>query len=124
MAFGWLLTAAVLSASPDAAEVTLTAERVLHDGREDRTIAEGRAHLETAGLAIDAERIVYDKRRDVVTAVGHVVARLTRDTPTSVLADVVSLRLSGDRVEEVWVLDGTAAARGGANAERLLMART
>jgi LPS-assembly protein len=125
MSFGWFLTAALLSASPDTAEVTLTAERVLHDGREQRTIAEGRAHLETAGAAVDADRIVYDRSRDVVTAVGHVVARVAQGgTPTSVLADVVSLRLSGERVDEIWVLDGVATARGGANVDKLLAATT
>jgi LPS-assembly protein len=124
MSFGWILSAALLSASPDPTEVTLTAERVLHDGREQRTIAEGQAHLETAGVAVDADRIVYDRSREVVTAVGHVVARVAQGTPTSVLADVVSLRLSGERVEEIWVLDGVATARGGANVDRLLAATT
>ncbi|MDX2013052.1 MAG: hypothetical protein SFW67_22855 [Myxococcaceae bacterium] len=125
MSFGWILTATLLSASPDATELTLTAERVLHDGREQRTIAEGRAHLETAGAAVDADRIVYDRSREVVTAVGHVVARVAQGgTPTAVMADVVSLRLTGERVDEIWVLDGVATARGGANVDKLLAATT
>jgi LPS-assembly protein len=124
MSVGWILTAALLSASPDATEVTLTAERVLHDGKADRTIAEGRAHLQTGGAAVDAERIVYDQSRDVVTAVGRVVARVAQGTPLSVTADVVSLRLAGERVEEIWVLDGVATARGGANVDKLLRATT
>ncbi|MBE2251328.1 MAG: LPS-assembly protein LptD [Myxococcus sp.] len=124
-----LLTAAMVAAATagaaETSQFTLTAERMLHDGASKRTIAEGRAHLETAGAAVDAERLVYDQERQTVVAIGHVVARIAQDaTPTAIIADVAEFKLDGEQVVEVHVLDGKAFAKAGANIPKLLAATT
>ncbi|MBL8923986.1 MAG: LPS-assembly protein LptD [Myxococcaceae bacterium] len=127
MSPGWLLSLLIAAApaSAEPVEITLTAERVLHDGQTKRTIAEGKAHLETAGAAIDAERIFYDQPRETVLAVGSVIARLVQGTaPTVMIGDVVELRLEGEQVVEAHVLDGRAFAKAGADPGRLLAATT
>ncbi len=114
-----------MAATGQTDEVTLTAERLLHDGAADRTLAEGRAHLDTDGAAIDAERIVYEQQTGVITAVGHVVARFAqRGAPMAVLADLVTLRLEGTQVVEISVLDGVAVMKREANVTKLLAATT
>lgn len=124
----WLLSAAVLSAAAAGAqttELTLTAERLLHDGQARRTIAEGNARLVTDGAAVNAERIVYDQERQRIVAVGHVVARIAQSgTPTAILADVAEFRLEGEQIVEVHLLDGKAFAKAEANVPKLLAAET
>lgn len=124
MSLGWLLML-VAAAEGEHAQVTVTAERVLHDNQAERTIAEGTAHLETDGMAIDAERIVYEKTAGRVVAIGNVVARIAQQgTPTAIVAELVQLDLDGERVREVHVLDGRAWAKAGANVDKLLAAKT
>lgn len=124
MSLGWVL-AAVLAASDGTTEITLTAERVLHDGATKRTIAEGRAHLVTDGVALDAERIYFDQPSDTVIAVGAVLGRVVQGaTPMVLKGDVVELRLEGERIVEVHVLQGAAFAKAGANRDKLLAATT
>ncbi|MBL8940404.1 MAG: hypothetical protein JNM69_38005 [Archangium sp.] len=128
MWLGWLLTATVISAPAlpaEPTEITLTAERVLHDGQKKRTIAEGRAHLETAGAAIDADRIFYDQTSQRALAMGNVWARIAQGTtPTLMVGDVIELELDGETVTEAHVLDGKAFAKAGANGDKLVAAKT
>jgi lipopolysaccharide assembly outer membrane protein LptD (OstA) len=96
----WLAVA--LSAPPQPGEVTITGERLLHDGKRRVSIVEGRARLDTAGAAVNADRLVYDEGARVVTASGNVVVRLVRGGRIVVVADVVTLRLDdADEVQEV-----------------------
>lgn len=128
MWLGWLLMATVVSAPAaptETTELTLTAERVLHDGQHKRTIAEGRAHLETAGAAIDADRIYYDQTTQRALAMGNVWARVAQGTaPTLLVGDVIELQLDGEIVTEAHVLDGKAFAKADANGEKLVAAKT
>ncbi len=124
MALGWLL-AAVVAAPDGATELTLTAERVLHDGATKRTIAEGRAHLVTDGAALDAERIYFDQPSNTVIAVGAVLGRVVQGaTPMVLKGEVVELQLEGERIVEAHVLHGDAFAKAGANRDKLLAATT
>ncbi|MCC6333219.1 MAG: LPS assembly protein LptD [Myxococcales bacterium] len=121
-----LLCAALVSLSPIGGEgqITITAERVLHDGRADRTTAEGHAVLRGTDLAITADRVVYDRAQSAVTATGHVVARITQGGLLAVTADVVTVRLDGDEVRELFLLDGRAVSKVDTTKEALLAAET
>lgn len=120
-----LCLAIFVAATPETAEVQLTAERVLHDGQRELTTAEGRAQLIAEHMAIDAERIVYDKVRRVVTAAGKVVARLTQGGKIAVVADVLTLRLDeAHEVKEVFLYDGQAISKKDVTGAALLAART
>lgn len=118
-----LVIAAVLSADP--VEVTLDAERVVHDGQKQLSNAEGHAALRTAGAALDGERIVYDEGRQVATATDQVVLRLIKGGPIVVVADVVTVRFEGGEVSEVYFFEGEAYGKApGLSADALLAART
>src|SRR3990167_6529693 len=100
------------AAPAETAEIQLTAERLLHDGKKELTTAEGRAKLVTEDAAIDADRIVFDRNRNLATATGHVVARLTQGGRIAVVADLLTLRLDEQqRVREVFLLDGQALSK-------------
>jgi LPS-assembly protein len=119
------MLAAPVEGAAETSEFTLTAERMLHDGANKRTIAEGKAHLETTGAAVDAERILYDQERQRVVAVGAVVARIAQQgTPTAIIAEIAEFQLDGERVTEVHVFEGKAFAKAGANVPKLLAATT
>lgn len=119
----WL--ALTICAAPEGADIELTAERMLHDGQKDLTTAEGRAKLVTEGAAIDATRIVYDKQRNVATAVGNVVARMTKSGKVAVVADLVTVILDDDHeVREVYLYDGQALSKKDVSDERFLAAST
>jgi LPS-assembly protein len=102
--------------------VTLTAERVIHQGQRNVTVAEGRAQLVASKAAVSADQIVYDQGQNVATAVGHVVVRFVQGVPGSALADVVTLRFEGEQIEEIWVQNGVVTARATANGSKLLAA--
>lgn len=116
----------LLAAEPTAPgrELQLTAERVLHDTKAERTTAEGSAALRSAGLAVDADRITYDQRQDAATAVGHVLVRLAQGQLVSMTADVITLRFLDGDLHEVFINDGKAVSRKGTTAEALLAADT
>jgi LPS-assembly protein len=122
----WLAIA--IAAAPEAAEtaeVQLTAERILHDGKQELSTAEGRAKLVTEGSAVDADRIVYDKNKRIATAVGHVVARITQGGKIAVVADLMTLILDErQEVKEVYLYDGQAISKKDVSAEKLLAAST
>ncbi|MDP1828405.1 MAG: LPS assembly protein LptD [Archangium sp.] len=119
----WL--ALVFTASPETAEIQLTAERLLHDGKQDLTTAEGRAKLVTEGAAIDADRIVYDRNRSIATATGHVVARIAQGGKIAIIADLMTVRLDEQQqVREVFLFDGQAISKKDLTTEALLAADT
>lgn len=119
----WL--AIFVAATPETAEVVLTAERMLHDGQREVSTAEGVAQLRSEHLAIDAERIIYDKLRRVVTATGKVVARITQGGKVAVVADVLTLRLDdAHEVKEVYLYDGRAISKKDVTGAALLAAST
>ena len=106
---GRLWVAIAIAAAPEAAEtaeVQLTAERILHDGKQELSTAEGRAKLVTEGSAVDADRIVYDKNKRIATAVGHVVARITQGGKIAVVADLMTLILDDRQLEEMQDVTG------------------
>lgn len=120
-----LLCSLVIAApSGETVELTLTAERVLHDGKAHRTTAEGRARLVGPDTALAADRIVYDRDQSVATATGHVVARLAQGGLVAITADVVTVRFEGDEVREVFLLDGQAVSKADTTKEALLAADT
>lgn len=126
-----LLLPLVIAASPapdgapgETVEFTLTAERVLHDGKANRTTAEGRARLVGPDTALSADRIVYDRALAAATATGHVVARLAQGGLVAITADVVSLRFEGEEVREVFLLDGRAVSKTDTTKAALLAADT
>lgn len=104
--------------------VTLTAERLLHDGQAQRTTAEGHATLTTAGAAITARRIVYDRAQGAATATGEVVARFVQGGLLAVTADVVTVRFQDGEVREVFLHEGQAVSKVDTTAEALLAADT
>lgn len=118
------LLCAVAPPPGEAPSLTLTAERVLHDGASGLTTAEGDARFTAPGAAIDADRVTWSQSDGVVTAVGHVVARLTQGGLFAVTADVVTLRLEAGEVSELYLLDGRAVAKSGVSAGALLEAHT
>lgn len=119
----WL--ALLLATEPETAEVRLEAERLLHDGQQDLTTAEGRAKLFTEGSAVDADRIVFDKKKRVATATGHVVARLSQGGKVAVLADLVTLRFDdANEVSEIFLFDGQALSKKDVPLELFLAADT
>jgi LPS-assembly protein len=105
-------------------EFVLTAERVLHDGHAQRTTAEGHAVLTGTDVAITADRVVYDRVNSAVTATGHVVARITQGGLVAITADVVTVRLDGDQVREIFLLDGQAVSKVDTTKAALLAADT
>lgn len=120
-----LLCSLVIAApSGDTVELTLTAERVLHDGKAHRTTAEGRARLAGPDTALSADRIVYDRDQSVATATGHVVARVAQGGLVAITADVVTVRFDGGEVREVYLLDGQAVSKADTTKEALLAADT
>ena len=122
----WLaLTFCAVPPETETAEIQLTADRLLHDGKKDLTTAEGRATLVTEDAAIDADRIVFDRNRNVATATGHVVARITQGGRIAVIADVMTLRLDEQqRVKEIFLYDGQALSKKDVSAQALLEANT
>ena len=119
----WLALA--ISASPDQAELALTAERLLHDGKRELTTAEGRARLVTQGAAIDADRIVFDRPGNVATAAGHVVARITQGGKIAVVADVLTVRFDETRqIRELFIYEGQAVSKKDVSGAALLAANT
>lgn len=112
-------------ALPEGEEVMLTAERLLHDGKKELTTAEGRAKLTSAGIAVDADRIVYDQPRNVVTAVGHVVARVVRGGKVAITSDVLTMVLDEHRqVRDLYVYDGRAVSKKDVSDAAFLAAAT
>ncbi len=119
----WLALA--ISASPETAEIELTAERTLHDGQRELTTAEGQATLVTEDAAVNADRIVYDKLRNVATATGNVVARLTKGGKIAVVADLMTLKFDdAHEVREVFLFDGQAISKKDVKLEVFLAADT
>ncbi|MEW5743256.1 MAG: LPS assembly protein LptD [Myxococcota bacterium] len=128
---GLLLVATVVSLSAAAGgdsgagkTLTVTAERVLHDGKTDRTTAEGHAVLRGDELAITADRLVYDPVQGAITAAGRVVARFTQGGLIAITADVVTVRLEGEEVREIFLLDGQAVSKVDTTKDALLSADT
>lgn len=120
-----LLLALTICATPETADIELTAERLLHDGQTEISTAEGRAKLVSGGSVIDAYRIVYDKKRNVATAVGNVVARLVQNGKVAVVADLVTVVLDDDReVREIYLYDGQALSKKDVSDEAFLAAST
>jgi LPS-assembly protein len=113
-----------LGQGPTPGFAHISGERELHDGATEITSVEGHAKLLSDGLALDADRLVYDQRRGVITAVGHVVGRITQGGLTSILADVVTVRLADQQVRDVWLLEGRAQTRASTTPEALLAAST
>ena len=111
-------------AGEGADQLTITAERVLYDGQAGRTTAEGHAVLVGEDVALSADRLVYDRERSAITASGHVVARIAQGGLLAVTADVVTLRLEGNEVKELFLLDGTAVSKVDTTKEALLAADT
>ena len=122
----WLaLTFCALPPETETAEIQLTAERLLHDGKKDLTTAEGHAKLVTETAAIDADRIVYDRNKNLATATGHVVARIVKGGRIAVVADLMTLLFDDDReVREIYLFDGQAVSKKNVSAEALLSADT
>lgn len=119
----WLALA--VGASPNSADVELTAERVLHDGKKDLSTAEGKAKLVTEGAAIDADRIVYDRNKNLATATGHVVARIVKGGRIAVVADLMTLLFDDEHeVREIYLFDGQAVSKKDVSVEALLAADT
>src|SRR5439155_9667295 len=87
------------------ATVQLDAERLIHDDARKITTAEGEAELVAHDAALHADRVTYDANASMATASGHVALRLKRGL-LAVLADVISLRLEGDEVVEIFIYDG------------------
>jgi LPS-assembly protein len=111
----------LLAAGPT---VELTAERLIHDDKRKVSTAEGDAQLKAHDAAMSAERITYDEGAKGATATGHVTLRLTRKGLMAVVADVVSVRLEGDEVTEVFVYDGIALRKRNVTPQQLLNAKT
>jgi LPS-assembly protein len=104
--------------------VELTAERLIHDDARKITTAEGNADLVAKDAAMHADRITYDEKAQGATATGHVTLRLTRRGLLAVVADVVSVRLDGDDVSEVFIYDGVALRKRNVTPAQLLAAKT
>lgn len=104
--------------------LTLSGERQLHDGQRKLSTVEGNAKLRGDGLAIDADRIVYDEVNSAATASGHVVVRIARHGLAAVTGEVVTLRLDGEDVTDVYVVEGRAETKKDTTAEALLAAET
>jgi LPS-assembly protein len=111
----------LLAAGPS---VELTAERLIHDDKRKISTAEGDAQLHAHDAAMSAERITYDENAKGATATGHVTLRLTRKGLMAVVADVVSVKLEGDEVTEVFVYDGIALRKRNVTPQQLLNAKT
>ncbi len=105
-------------------EVQIDAERLLHDGANRRTTAEGQASLRGDGYAINADRILFDRSLNAVTAIGHVVARIAQNGLVVMTGDVVTLRMAGNQVREVFMHEGRAVTKSGVSKEGLLSAKT
>ena len=122
---GLWLALTFCAAPVETAEIELTAERLLHDGKKELTTAEGRAKLVTEDAAIDADRIVFDRERNVATATGHVVARITQGGRIAVVADLMTLRLDDQQqVREIFLFDGQAVSKKDVTKAALLAADT
>ncbi len=111
----------VLAAGPT---VQLTAEHLLHDDARKITTAEGEAELTAKDAAMHADRITWDDQTQSATAHGHVALRLTRKGLMVVLADVVSVRMDGDDVREVFIYEGIALRKRNVTAAQLLAAKS
>lgn len=106
------------------ATVNLTAERLLHDDARKVTTAEGDAELTAEGAAMHADRITWDEGAQAATASGNVTLRLVRRGLMAIVADVVTVRMNGDEISEVYLYDGLAMRKKGLTAAQLLAART
>lgn len=114
------LIAAVIS----SATVQLTAERLVHDDARKVTTAEGTAELLAANAALSADRITWDEAAGAATASGNVALRLAKNGLLAVVADVVTVRMTGDDVSEVYVYDGVALRKKNTTAAALFAAKT
>lgn len=106
-----VLVVAAAGAEPTVFE--LTAEKIVHDGKQHRAYAEGNAELVTQNAAIHADRITWDRDTASATAIGHVALRLTDGELLAVVADVLTVRFDDDEVREVFVNDGKVYGKKG-----------
>lgn len=123
----WLCTVvmAVMAQAPvEEPEYTLTAERVLHEQKPERTTAEGTASLSGNGMAINADRVTYDAKAQRITAAGNVVARVAQGGLVGITADVAVFQLVEGELSEVWLHEGEAIARTDVNRQVFLDAST
>ncbi len=88
---GGLLLLALTATALRAQElpVTLLADRVTYDPREETLIAEGQVEIHYQGTLLQARRITYDDRSGTITAEGPV--RLTTPDGVVLLADLTQL---------------------------------
>lgn len=107
-----------------SATVQLTAERLVHDDARKITTAEGEADLVAQNAYLSADRITWDEAAGAATASGNVTLRLTQKGLLAVIADVVTVRMDGDDVSEVFIYDGVALRKKNVTAEALRAART
>src|SRR4051812_3445595 len=114
----------LLVALASASTVELTAERLVHDDARKVTTAEGDAELTATNAALHAERITWDAAAQGATASGQVALRLTGKGLMAVLADVVTVRMNGDEVSEIYLYDGVAMRKRNTTPAALLAART
>ena len=119
-----LLASQVLAAEPKPVTVTLDAERIIHDGARKLTTAEGNAELVASNAAMHADQITWDETAQGATASGHVTLRLAKNGLLAVVADVVSVRVQGDEVQEIFIYDGLVMRKKGTTPAALLAART
>lgn len=124
MTWAALPLAALITAASPTQTVTLNAERLLHDSARKLTTAEGAAELTASNAAMNGDRITWDENAQGATAVGHVTLRLVKGGLIGIVADVVSVRVEGDEVAEVFVYDGLALRKKGLSPEQLLAAKT
>lgn len=106
------------------ATVQLTAERLVHDDARKITSAEGNADLTAGNAAMHADRITWDESAEAATASGNVTLRIAKNGLLAVIADVVTVRMTGDEVSEVFVYDGVALRKKNVTPQALLAART
>jgi LPS-assembly protein len=113
----------LIAALVSSATVQLDAERLIHDDARKITTAEGNAQLRATNAAMDAERITYDEGAQAATASGNVTLRLTQKGLMAVIADVVTVRMSGEEVTEVYLYDGLAMGKKNITPDALRAAR-
>ncbi|MBL8954237.1 MAG: LPS-assembly protein LptD, partial [Myxococcaceae bacterium] len=106
------------------ASVELTAERLVHDDARKLTTAEGDADLVATNARLSADRITWDEAAGAATASGNVTLRMTNKGLLAVIADVVTVRMNGDEVDEAFIYDGVALRKKNVTPDALMAART
>ncbi len=120
---GWPLLLLLVTQLDTPKEIQLDAERLVYAQDTGYTLAEGQVVIRGQGAVITADRLVYDKPNNVATAVGHVVGRLAGQGLWTVWADVVTFKIEGDAVTEVFVLDGDVLAKEGVSEAQFFAAQ-